>query len=145
MQRFFDTSVLVPVFLVDHPHHQASIELFAQCSQATAACASHSLAELYSTLTRIPPPHRATPEQAVQCVLQVCQRLRLISLDGPGYVAAIQVAASNQISGGTIYDALIAACALDSNAEQVFTWNLRHFDRFGPEFSARLFTPGSSL
>ena len=141
MKFFLDTSVLVPVFLVDHPHHVASLNLYTQCGPSTASCASHSLGELYSTLTRLPPPHRATPDQAAKCVEQVAGRFRLISLEGATYVTAIQSAAVYKISGGTVYALLIAACALQSGAYEIYSWNVRHFERFGPEVSERLRTP----
>ena len=105
MSSFLDTSVLVPVFLADHLHHAARIALFITCQPETACCAAHSLAELYSTLTRIPAPHRASPDQAIKCVEKFTARLRLISLDGPATLAAIKNAAFQGIAGGTIYDA----------------------------------------
>ena len=92
MTSFLDTSVLVAVSLADHPHHVGSIALFLQCTPATASCSAHSLAEVYSTLTRIPAPHRASPEQALQCVETIATHLRLINLDGPATLAAIRTA-----------------------------------------------------
>ena len=35
--------------------------------------------------------------------------------------------------GGTIYDALLAKCALKANATTIYTWDLEHFRRLGPE------------
>ena len=54
MKGFFDSSVLVPVFYGDHVHHKASLELFIQFDKSTGCCGAHSLAEVYSTLTRMP-------------------------------------------------------------------------------------------
>ena len=65
MKGFFDTSVLVPVFYGDHVHHGASLELFIQFDKATGCCGAHSLAEVYSTLTRMPGKHRISGEQAM--------------------------------------------------------------------------------
>ncbi len=143
MSLFLDTSVLVPVFLADHPHHTASHGLFSTCSPETASCAGHSLAEVYSTLTRIPAPHRASPDQAIKCIEEIAKRFRLISLDGPAYLAAIQNAALDNIAGGTVYDFLIATCGLHSGAAQIYTWNQRHFERFGPEVALRMTLPPS--
>ena len=143
MTSFLDTSVLVPVFLADHPHHAASIGLFSACEPATASCAAHSLAEVYSTLTRLPAPHRASPQQAIKCVEKIVTRLRLVSLDGAATLEAIQNAAAQNIAGGTIYDFLIATCALQSEADRIYSWNTRHFERFGPNVALRLATPQS--
>lgn len=141
MRIFLDTSVLVPVFLLDHPHHQHSIRLFTRCQNNKASCAAHSLAEVYATLTRIPKPHTATPEQALACLEAISERFQVISLDGAEYLAAIRGAAANQIAGGTTYDVLIAACALRSGADRIYTWNNRHFNRFGPDIVQRLSSP----
>ena len=141
MSAFLDTSALVPVFLADHPHHPASMRLFVRCDLQTASCASHSLAEVYATLTRIPAPHRASPDQAIKCLREIANRFRLISLEGAGYLSVIQNAAANEIVGGTVYDALIAACALQAGADHIYTWNVRHFERLGPEVASRLLVP----
>ena len=55
MKAFFDTSVLVPVFYGDHEHHTASLSLFLQFTKDDACCGAHTLVEIYSTLTRMPP------------------------------------------------------------------------------------------
>jgi predicted nucleic acid-binding protein len=141
---FLDTSVLIPVFLGDHPHHSASIALFSSCEPATARCAAHSLAELYSTLTRLPASHRASPDKAIECVEKIAARFTLVSLDGPSYLAAIQHAASQRVVGGTTYDSLIATCALNSGADRIYSWNTRHFEKLGPDVASRLSMPPSS-
>ena len=117
--------------------------MFSNCEPGTASCAAHSLAEVYSTLTRLPAPHRASPEQAIKCNENIATRLRLISLDGTATLAALQNAASQNIAGGTIYDSLIATCALQSQADRIYSWNTRHFERFGPIVVLRLATPPS--
>jgi len=49
-------------------------------------------------------------------------------------------AAEADIIGGTIYDSLIARFALKAKVEVVYTWNTRHFQRFGAEIVKRLRT-----
>jgi predicted nucleic acid-binding protein len=48
MKGFLDTSVLVPVFLADHIHHQASLAIFMKHGSSTGCCGAHSLAEVSS-------------------------------------------------------------------------------------------------
>jgi predicted nucleic acid-binding protein len=43
--------------------------------------------------------------------------------------------------GGVIYDALLAAGALKSRSEKLFTWNLRHYAQLGSAINPRLQTP----
>jgi predicted nucleic acid-binding protein len=135
LSSLLDTSVLVPVFLVEHPHHAASMRLFQQCSRGSAFCAAHNLVETYSTLTRIPLPHRATPAQADLFLDNVCQRLDSVSLEATEYRDAIRQASIAWIAGGAVYDFLISRCALKVKADALYTWNTQHFSRFGSEFS----------
>lgn len=141
MNWFLDTSVLFPVFLADHPHHRDSLSLYKRCSPETACCSAHSLAEVYSTFTRIPPPHRVSPEQAIAFLEDIHTHLRLISLEGGDYLDLIREAAYSRIAGGTIYDAVIARCAKRAEAEVLYTWNERHFQLLGPDVVRRLKTP----
>ena len=78
MKGFFDTSVLVPVFYGSHVHHKASLELFVQFDKSTGCCGAHSLAEVYSTLTRMPVKHRISGEQAMLFVGSIRERLSII-------------------------------------------------------------------
>jgi predicted nucleic acid-binding protein len=133
--HFLDTSVLVPLFLKDHPHHARSLKLFLQCNPDNAGCAAHSLLETYSTLTRIPLPYRATPAEAILLVRTVFDRLKPIGLDPVEYLTALEDASSLAVVGGAVYDFLIYRCALKANAVTLYTWNLRHYSRFGPGIS----------
>jgi hypothetical protein len=40
-----------------------------------------------------------------------------------------------------IYDALIARCARKTAADILYTWNVKHFEQFGPDIAGRLRTP----
>jgi len=138
---FFDTSALYPVFIDDHAHHQASLTAYLRADPSQAACAAHSLAELYATLTRMPGPNRLSAEQVLLILDDIRERLAVIALGPDEYREAIGDAAAEGILGGTVYDALIARCALKSKATIIYTWNLKHFRRFGPEVAKRVRTP----
>ncbi len=141
MKGFFDTSVLVPVFYGDHVHHRASLELFIQFDPATGCCGAHTLADVYSTLTRMPGKHRISGEQAMLFVASIRERLAIIALDGDEYADALQSAAALGIVGGGIYDAMLAHCALKAKAETIYTWNARHYTLCGPKVVDLLRTP----
>ncbi len=141
MKWFFDTSVLYAVLLDDHPHHQASLAVYLRADPAQGGCAAHSLAELYATLTRMPGPDRLGADQVLLALDGIRERLTVVALDPDEYRAAIGDAAAEEILGGTVYDALIARCALKSKATVIYTWNLKHFRRVGPEVAKRARTP----
>jgi len=141
MRCFFDTSVLVPAFVDEHPHHEASLAVFLRADKKHASCAAHRLAEVYSTLTRLPGKHRASATEAMLFLENMAERLTFISLDGAEYWTAIANSAATGIVGGTIYDALLAHCALKARVEVIYTWDLGHFQQLGSEVAKRLRTP----
>ena len=138
MRAFFDTSVLIPVFIEDYEHHERSLKAFVDTDKKRDCCAAHSPAEVYSTMTRLPGRHRLSGEQVLLFLENIRERLALITLTGDEYHAAIKNAAEEGIIGGTIYDALIARCALKAKVEVVYTWNTRHFQQFGAASVMRL-------
>jgi predicted nucleic acid-binding protein len=69
------------------------------------------------------------------------EHLTPIALTGDEYYAAIKEAGGAGVVGGTIYDALIAQCALKAKADMLYTWNRRHFEQFGSRIADRLRTP----
>ena len=142
MKALFDTSVLVPTFLGDHEHHQASLDVFLRFEKRQACCAAHSLAEVYATLTRMPGKYRVSCEQAMLFLAEIRQRLTLVALDGDEYYATIERASALGVMGGTVYDALLARCALKARAEILYTWNVKHFQQLGlGEIVKRIRTP----
>jgi predicted nucleic acid-binding protein len=141
VKAFFDTSALVPVFYGDHEHHAASLSTFLGFTKHDAGCGAHSLAEVYATLTGMPGRYRVTGDQAMLFLGSISERLSIVALTVDEYLAALDAWSSIPILGGTIYDALLASCALKAGAETIYTWNQRHFRQCGPEVERRLRTP----
>jgi predicted nucleic acid-binding protein len=106
-----------------------------------ACCAAHSLAEVYATVTRLPGKFRASSEQALFALEDIAAHLMLVSLESQEYLGLIRRAAENGIVGGTIYDALLAGCAMKAEAETIYTWDERHFRLLDPEIALRVANP----
>lgn len=141
MKAFLDTSVLVPAFYGDHANHAASLNLLTSFAKKEIACGAHSLIEVYSTLTRMPGKHRVNSEQAMLFIGSIQERVSVVSLTPDEYFKMLHTFSSLGVTGGTIYDALLAQCALKSGADKLYTWNLRHYSQFGPRVSELLATP----
>jgi predicted nucleic acid-binding protein len=141
MKAFLDTSVLVPVFYGDHVHHRASLNLFIQFDKSNGCCGAHSLAEVFSTLTRMPGKHRISAEQAMLFIGSIRERLSLVALNEDEYVKALETAAALGIVGGGIYDAMLAHCAIKAKAKTIYSWNSRHYAQCGPDVTRRLQKP----
>jgi len=133
--------VLVAAFYYDHEHHQPSLELFVKQEKKSGCTAAHSLVDVYSTLTGMPGKDRASGDEALLFLENVRDRLTLVSLDAREYFKALETAAALGIAGGGIYDAILGHCALKAKAENIYSWNLRHFTRLGEEFTHRVRTP----
>lgn len=141
MKAFFDSSVLVPVFYGDHEHHERSIAAFKKYGKAQACCGLHTLAEVYSALTRMPGRHRISAEQAILFIENVRERLAVVSLDAEEYWHGLKKFADLGIVGSTIYDAMLGYCALKAKAQTIYSWNTRHYQQLGPEIVSLLQTP----
>lgn len=133
--------MFVATFLKDHQHHNASLALFVKAEKKSACCAAHTLAEVYSVLTRLPGKHRLSGEQALLFLDEIQKRCNVVALTSEDYFSAIERAAQAGITGGALYDALLAHCALKARTETIYTWNVEDFRRLGAEVARRTKTP----
>ncbi len=141
MRRFFDTSVLVAAVLEEHEHHQPSFLAVSKANRSSAFCAAHNLAEVYATLTRYPGKQPLSADQALLTLSVFENRLTIVALEAREYLVAIRRFAAMGITGGTMYDALIAACALKAEVDVLYTWNIGHFMLLGDEVAGKVRTP----
>jgi predicted nucleic acid-binding protein len=141
LKIFVDGSVLVPAFLDDHVHHEPSMDLLRKSEKRNSFCAAHTLAEVYSILTRMPGSHRASTEEAMLFLSSLSDRFTFIVLDTAEYWTTIATCSESGIGGGRVYDALIARCAIKASAEVIYTWNVGHFLQLGEHIARRVRTP----
>ncbi|MCA0178630.1 MAG: type II toxin-antitoxin system VapC family toxin [Actinobacteria bacterium] len=103
-----DTSVALALLAVDHEEHRAAIE---HVRGRTLGLAGHALFETYSLLTRLPPPLRVSPHSAERLISAGFPIAAQLS---PGRsVALLARLAGAGIAGGSVYDALVAAAAIE--------------------------------
>ena len=141
MKAFLDSSVLVAAFYTTHEHHSPSFELFVNLEKRSACTAAHCLAEVYSTLTGMPGKERVGGDEALLFLGSIRERLATVTLEPDEYFKAIDGAAEAGVTGGGIYDAILGQCALKARAQSIYTWNVRHFKRLGPNVAGRVKTP----
>ena len=127
MRAFFDSSVLVAAFYGAHVHHEASLAAIQTASKKTAFCAAHTLAEVYSVMTRLPVRPRISPDQGLLFIESIRERFSVVALSEKEVYEVIAAAVKRKIGGGKIYDAMILRCAAKSKAEAIYTWNLDDF------------------
>lgn len=128
----FDTSSLVPAFLEDHPLHTLGLSWLEQVlrEEILGYVSIHALAELYAVLTRIPRQPRLLPSE-VETLLGNLIKFEKVSLDADDYINVIRKLVTLNLSGGVIYDALIAQAALKAKVDLLLTANPKDFLRLG--------------
>jgi predicted nucleic acid-binding protein len=139
----FDTSVIVAASLSQHPSHTPCL---AQLQQARARqhqgyLSTHSLAEIYSVLSRMPSQPKMSPQNVQSLIDRNLQFLDTITLEKADYQAAIAQMTALNLPGGGIYDALIARAALKIAADRLMTLNPKHFTRLDPAIAQIVFVP----
>ncbi|MGH8141450.1 MAG: type II toxin-antitoxin system VapC family toxin [Steroidobacteraceae bacterium] len=109
-----DTSVVVAAFASWHEHHDRARDALDDGARLIDHCAL----ETYSVLTRLPPPHRSASG-----VVREFLRLRFsepyLRLDARAYREFIFGLPERGITGGAVYDAVVAATAMSHSAELI--------------------------
>lgn len=106
-----DTSLVVALFASWHEAHDIAREAVPPDARLPA----HVLLESYSVLTRLPPPHRA-PAAVVEAFLTQRFKTGLLSLPAERHRSLLKTLADRGITGGGVYDALVAATAMKAKA-----------------------------
>ena len=91
MKVLYDTSVLIAALLVAHSHHALALPQLekAQCQEVRGYVSTHSLAELYSVMTRLPEPLRVFPDEAEAMLVDLVKYVEPVPLVVEDYQIAI--------------------------------------------------------
>lgn len=129
MRVLLDANCLVAAAIAQHEQHRATV---AELSRRRAAdqvlvIAAHALLEAFAVLTRLPPPHRLAPGDALAVLERNWSDADAVSLTAAETWRTLRELANAGISGGRIYDGVIAAAARKGRCDEILTWNTRHF------------------
>jgi len=144
MKVLLDSSTLIAAMLPDHVHYAAACPWLAQAKLGAFdfLVSGHSLAEVYSVLTRLPRKPLITPADAWKMLTEnVISCARIVTLSGDDYVALIEDLSQRGIGGGLVYDAIIAKAAESAQVDHLVTLNQSHFQKVWPSGAARIVTP----
>jgi predicted nucleic acid-binding protein len=144
MTIFFDTSTLVAAMVATHPAYDAAFPWLQRIQRPddVGFVATHSLAELYAILTRLPVFPRISPTLAHQLIQQnVLDNCTIVALTQEDYQAVLRHLAENGLIGGITYDALLLYAAIKSRADQVVTLNAKDFRRIYPALKDQIISP----
>ncbi len=135
MKVFFDTSVLVAAQVESHPAHPRALTWLHRAAQGEfeMIVSTHTLAELYAVLTRLPVRPRVDPPLALRMIEENVVRIaRVKSIGTAQYKAVLADLAAKHLSGGVVYDALAANVAAREGADALLTLNPADFARVWP-------------
>lgn len=136
MRALFDTSVLVAAVVRVHPQHERVLPWLQRAHEGEIELlvASHTMAELYSTLSGLPVKPRISPATAWQLIQENVEAVaQLVPLSPSDYSQTLQRASQMGLAGGIIFDALIARAAEIAGADELLTFNQKDFQRVSPE------------
>ena len=133
----FDTNIIVAGFLVDHEMHGICHPWLCRANdrEFQALLSVHSLAEVYSVVTRLPKPYRLSAQIAQRLILENLSSFERVELTSADYESVLELGVRLGIVGGGIYDALIAKAAIVGNADRLLTSNAKHFTRLGEDIA----------
>ena len=106
-----DTSVAVPLVVQDHSNHK---QVSAAIGGLTLGLSGHAAFETFSVLTRLPPPLRRDAATVSELLEANFPSSRFLSEGGA--VALFGRLPGLGISGGSVYDALVASAAAEAGA-----------------------------
>ncbi len=144
MKILFDTSVLVAAIVEPHPLHAPAFTWLkrARAKEFDMLIAGHTLAELYAVLTTLPIRPKITPGIVRHLIHSDIETIaKIISLPPSDYSSIIKRIADLGLSGGVIYDAIIAKVAQKSGVDHILTFNIDDFIRVWPEGADHIIVP----
>lgn len=105
-----DTSVAIPLLVSTHRAH-SNVSSWARGQRLSLS--GHALVETYSVLTRLPGDVRVEPSDAARLLGSRFEAPLLLGARVAGRLP--EVLAELKVSGGAVYDALVALAAVEQN------------------------------
>jgi len=114
----------------------------AQAGELDLIVSSHTLAELYAVLSTLPVSPKITPGLAWRLIHEnIVTTASIASLSTSDHLATVKRMSELGISGGAVYEALIAKAAHKSGADRLLTLNGNDFKRVWPEGKEHIAAP----
>jgi predicted nucleic acid-binding protein len=143
MKVLLDTNVLVAALVREHAHHGDAVPWLQRITRGelAGAVSAHSLAEVYTILTRA----LKTPTKVALQLIEtnIVGHLEIVVLDGEDYHRLLKHCVNLNVSGPKVYDALIGWAAWKANADYLVTKNKKDFDVLYPGSEHRIIDPAT--
>jgi predicted nucleic acid-binding protein len=116
-----------------HEHHPRAVAEIARRlrQRERMVVAAPALVEAYAVLTRLPPPHRLSPANALTLLeANFMKGATVVALPARSYRDLLRRAPPEGIAGGRTYDAVIAECVRRTRDVTLLTFNAADFQPF---------------
>jgi len=145
MKVFLDSSVLVAASVRSHPHYAQALPALERvgAGKDQGFISSHSIAEVFAGLTRLPLVPRIHATEATRIITaNLLPYLKTVPIEKDDYLHALTIMEQSGWSGAKIYDVLLLLCAGKSGADRIYTFNLRDFRALAPpSLQAKICSP----
>lgn len=144
MKVLFDTSICIAAMIESHPKHQLALPWMQQGKrkEIELIVSAHTIAECYAVLTTLPVKPRIASGIARRLIHENIEQIaQVVSLTPNDYKVIIKQLSEKGMTGGIIYDALIARVAEKSKVDRLLTLNISHFRKIWPGDPAVLREP----
>ena len=142
---YFDTSVLVPAALAQHPHHEPALARLRELARRKQRgyVSAHGVTEFYSVLTRTPFKPPLHPSEVWRLIEEVVlEHLDLVTLTAQESIAVTRDCATAGWTGGRIHDAMHLRCARKAHCDRIYTFNVKDFRALAaPEMLSQIVAP----
>jgi len=135
MNWCFDTSVLVPAAVTRHSHNAAALAALEELvgRKHRGFISAHSLAEVYSVLTRTPFKPSIYPSEASQIIEEmILPHMEMVTLKPKEYQEVVRYCAASGWVGGRIDDAIHLRWPQKAECDRVYTFNVKDFRALAP-------------
>lgn len=142
---YFDTSVLVPAVMAQHPHHDSALARLQELAREDERgyTSAHGITEFYSVMTRAPfkpPLHSTEVWRLIDEV--ILKHLELVTLTAKEHIEVTRRCAAAGWGGGRVHDAMHLRCAEKAGCDRIYTFNAKDFRALAsPETLPRIITP----
>jgi predicted nucleic acid-binding protein len=139
-----DTSVLVAGLVEAHDRHAQAFAWIQEVrhSETQGLISAHSIAEAYAVLSSLPVSPRISPSSSWALLEHsILPFVQAVELSAAEMQNVVQRLSRQGLSGGVVYDALIAEAASKGKAECIVTLNVNDFTRVSQGMSLSVREP----
>jgi len=132
---YFDTSVLVPAAVAQHPQNGPALAVLEELLRGNhrGCTGADSLIEVYSVLTRLPLKPPIHPSEALQILeAMILPHMELVTLTTKEYQDVVRQCAVGGWAGGRIRDAVHLRCAQRTGCDRIYTFKVKDFRAMAP-------------